>query len=167
MKAGDKTDRYPWLASVGQQVLGIESASLEATVDDSEKLFFSHQIRIADKSWYLLVGLDSEVVFSDLSAAKRNAIVTAVIATVVSIIVALLILRVLYRPILVLKETVLILSQGNGDLTQRIEVKTDDDLGQISQGVNAFIDNLQSMMLEIRQVSDQLNENVDRMKDQS
>ncbi|UPQ89702.1 methyl-accepting chemotaxis protein [Vibrio sinaloensis] len=167
VKAGDKTDRYPWLANVGQQVLGKESASLEATVGDSEKLFFSHQIRIADKSWYLLVGLDSEVVFSDLSAAKRNAIVTAVIATVVSIIVALLILRVLYRPILVLKETVLSLSQGNGDLTQRIEVKTDDDLGQISQGVNVFIDNLQSMMLEIRQVTDQLNENVDRMKDQS
>ncbi|NVD07701.1 methyl-accepting chemotaxis protein [Vibrio sp. JPW-9-11-11] len=167
VKAGEKTDRYPWLSKVSQQVLGKDNAHFESLVDDREKLFFSHQIRIADKSWYLLVGLDKEIVFADLSAAKRNAIVTALIATAVSVIIALLILRVLYRPILVLKETVMSLSQGNGDLTQRIEVKTNDDLGQISQGVNAFIENLQTMMLEIRQVTDQLNENVDRMKDQS
>ena len=105
--------------------------------------------------------------FSDLASAKQAAITTAVIATVVSVILAMVIMQVLYRPILVLKETMLGLSPGNGDLTQRIEVKTKDDLGEISESVNSFIASLQSMMLEIRQMTENLNENVDRMKDQS
>lgn len=167
IKAGEKAERYSWLNSAARQVLGNEKSQFELNVADRETLFFSHQIKVADKSWYLLVGLDKETVFSDLSAAKHNAVITALIATFISIVIAFIILRVLYRPILVLKETIVGLSQGNGDLTQRIEVKTNDDLGQISQGVNAFIESLQSMMLEIRQVTDHLNENVDRMKDQS
>lgn len=167
VKAGDNAERYAWLNNAVKQVVDKEASHFESTINNQEKLFFSRKIKVADKSWYLLVGLDKEIIFSELSAAKRNAVITALIATFVSIVIALIILRVLYRPILVLKETIVGLSQGNGDLTQRIEVKTNDDLGQISQGVNAFIESLQSMMLEIRQVTDHLNENVDRMKDQS
>ena len=79
--------------------------------------------------------------------------------TTISVIISLIIIKILYRPILVLKETIVGLTQGQGDLTQRIEVKTNDDLGQISEGVNAFIANLQNMMLEIC-VSSHLVENV-------
>ena len=108
-----------------------------------------------------------DIIFSDLASAKQAAITTALIVTIMSVIVSLIIMKILYRPILVLKETIAGLSQGEGDLTQRIEIKTKDDLGQISEGVNAFIANLQNMMLEISQVSNHLIENVDRLKDQS
>ncbi|MEF1291119.1 methyl-accepting chemotaxis protein [Vibrio sp. M260118] len=167
IKAGERADKYPWLSNVAKQSLGVKDAVFDSKQGDIDKLFFSHQINIASKNWYFVVGLEKNVVFSDLSSAKHAAITTAIIATVVSVILALLILNVLYRPILVLKEMILGLSQGNGDLTQRIEVKTNDDLGQISEGVNAFIASLQAMMVEIRQVTNHLNENVDRMKDQS
>ncbi|KJY82755.1 chemotaxis protein [Vibrio galatheae] len=167
VKAGESSDKFPWLSSVAKQAIGSSEAVFDGQLGDKEKLFFSHQITIAGKNWYFVVGLEKEVVYADLASAKQTAIVTAVIATVVSVIFALLILNVLYRPILVLKETVVGLSQGNGDLTQRIEVKTNDDLGQISEGVNAFIASLQAMMLDIREVTNHLNENVDRMKDQS
>lgn len=167
VKAGEKSDKYTWLNNVVQASLGSKDVLFEGYMGDKEKLFFSHQINIAGKNWYFMVGLEKSVVFADLASAKQTAITTAVIATLISIVIALLIMKVLYRPILVLKETIAGLSRGDGDLTQRIEVTTNDDLGQISEGVNAFIANLQSMMLEISQVTDNLNENVDRMKDQS
>ncbi|QJY39335.1 methyl-accepting chemotaxis protein [Vibrio europaeus] len=167
VKAGEKSDKYPWLSDVAKQSLGVSESVFDGLMGDKEKLFFSHQINIAGKSWYFVVGLQKDIVFADLASAKTSAITTALVATVISVILALLIMNVLYRPILVLKETIAGLSQGNGDLTQRIEVKTNDDLGQISEGVNAFIANLQNMLLEIREVTDHLNENVDRMKDQS
>ncbi|MDC5705145.1 methyl-accepting chemotaxis protein [Vibrio europaeus] len=167
VKAGEKSDKSPWLSDVAKQSLGVSESVFDGLMGDKEKLFFSHQINIAGKSWYFVVGLQKDIVFADLASAKTSAITTALVATVISVILALLIMNVLYRPILVLKETIAGLSQGNGDLTQRIEVKTNDDLGQISEGVNAFIANLQNMLLEIREVTDHLNENVDRMKDQS
>ncbi|MDN3681018.1 methyl-accepting chemotaxis protein [Vibrio tapetis subsp. quintayensis] len=167
VKAGEKSDNYPWLNDVVQASLDNTDVIFDGFMGDKEKLFFSHQINIAGKNWYFVAGLEKDVVFADLASAKQTAITTAIIATSISIVLALIIMKVLYRPILVLKETITGLSRGDGDLTQRIEVTTKDDLGQISEGVNAFIANLQSMMLEISQVTDNLNENVDRMKDQS
>ncbi|EEX94255.1 methyl-accepting chemotaxis protein [Vibrio orientalis CIP 102891 = ATCC 33934] len=167
VKAGTKADSVDWLNTVAKQVIGNVDSVFDGSIGDKDELFFSHQVKVADKNWYFVIGIEKAVAFSALTSAKQAAITTAVIATVVSIVLALIIMNILYRPILVLKETVMGLSEGNGDLTQRIEVKTHDDLGQISEGVNAFIANLQSMMLEISEVTNHLNENVDRMKDQS
>ncbi|MGY3569580.1 methyl-accepting chemotaxis protein [Vibrio paucivorans] len=167
VKAGEKTDSYPWLNDVANNALGDVDVVFDGYLGDKEKLYFSHQISVGSKKWYVVIGLEKEVVFAALSSAKQAAITTALIATIISSILAVAILNVLYRPILVLKDTISGLSQGDGDLTQRIEVKTKDDLGDISEGVNAFIANLQAMMLEIREVTDHLNENVYRMKDQS
>lgn len=167
VEAGNKTDKYPWLNTVANKAIGQTDVVYDGRQDDIEKLFFSHEINIAGKKWYFVVGLDKDIAFADLAAAKQAAILTAVIATIISIVVALFVMQILYRPILVLKETIAGLSEGNGDLTQRITVTTNDDLGQISEGVNKFIASLQSMMLEISEATNQLNGNVDRMRDQS
>lgn len=167
VEAGNKTDKYPWLNAVANKAIGQTDVVYDGHQDDIEKLFFSHEINIAGKKWYFVVGLDKDIAFADLASAKQAAILTAVIATIISIVVALFVMQILYRPILVLKETIAGLSEGNGDLTQRITVTTNDDLGQISEGVNKFIASLQSMMLEISEATNQLNGNVDRMRDQS
>ncbi|WP_428443392.1 methyl-accepting chemotaxis protein [Photobacterium sagamiensis] len=77
------------------------------------------------------------------------------------------ILNILYRPILTLKEVVLDLSKGNGDLTRRLPVTSDDDLGQISEGINVFIQNLQTLMLEVSQSSEHISTSVDQLKNQT
>jgi len=45
-----------------------------------------------------------------------------------------------------------------GDLTERIEVKTTDEVGQLVVGVNNFIEQLQGIMLKIRNESSHMNE---------
>lgn len=42
------------------------------------------------------------------------------------------------------------IAEGNGDLTQRLENLTGDELGQLGKWVNTFIDNLHSMVSEIQ-----------------
>jgi methyl-accepting chemotaxis protein len=55
------------------------------------------------------------------------------------------------------------LSKGNGDLTKRLEIQSQDDLGQISQGINQFIANLQAMMQEVMQASTHISGGVERL----
>lgn len=62
---------------------------------------------------------------------------------------------------------VLDLSQGNGDLTRRLPVTSNDDLGQISEGINLFIGNLQSLMLEVSQSSDHISHSVGQLKNRT
>jgi methyl-accepting chemotaxis protein len=59
-----------------------------------------------------------------------------------------------------LRDLVTSLSNGDGDLTQRLEVTTDDDLGAIAHGINQFIESLQSMMLEVQMVTNRLTDGV-------
>lgn len=167
IKSSEKATAYPWLREVANEAVSNVSNVKHYMFDGKDKLLFSHQINIADKRWYFAIGVDNDVAFASLAEAKYSAIISAFIATIVSVVVAFLVLQALYRPILALRQTIDGLSQGNGDLTQRLEVTTKDDLGEIANGVNKFIESLQHMMLEIRGVTNDLNENVDKLKDQS
>ena len=50
------------------------------------------------------------------------------------------------------------IDNNEGDLTERIEVKTKDEVGQLVTGVNGFIEQLQGIMVKIRQESTHMNE---------
>ncbi len=50
------------------------------------------------------------------------------------------------------------IDNNEGDLTERIEVKTKDEVGQLVTGVNGFIEQLQGIMVKIRDESTHMNE---------
>jgi methyl-accepting chemotaxis protein len=158
---------YPWFKEAALNAVSHERGIYTYQLDGVDKLLFAHQIQIADKYWYYTLGLDTEVAYASLFAAKRNAIISSLAATLISVVLVFILLQILYRPILVLKETITALSQGNVDLTQRLKVNSTDDLGQIADGVNRFIKNLQSMLLEIKEATTALNGNISTLKDQS
>lgn len=163
VKNGNKLTDFTALKGVADVVIGQSTAMFEYELQGVEKVLFSQRIELGDKNWYLLIALDKTIVFSAIEDAKQTAVVSTFIYVSVSIILALLILNYLYRPILALRSTIQSLSSGNGDLTQRLTVDSNDDLGQISQGVNTFIESLQSMMLEIESSTVRLKSDVDAL----
>ena len=144
-----------------------ENAIQEYTENGVERLLFSKRIKVGDQNWYFTLALDKNISFAALPEIKSDAIFVGSIVCLLSLIAAYLVIQVLYRPILSLKKTIIDLSQGDGDLTQRLEVTSNDDLGQIADGVNKFIANLHSMMLEIQTASTNLQGNVVELKDKS
>ena len=50
------------------------------------------------------------------------------------------------------------IDNNEGDLTERIQVKTKDEVGQLVTGVNGFIEQLQGIMVKIRDESTHMNE---------
>lgn len=56
------------------------------------------------------------------------------------------------------------LASGEGDLTQRLEVKSDDDLGEIAININTFIEQLNHMMREVKTVTESLSSGVDELR---
>ena len=49
------------------------------------------------------------------------------------------------------------IKQGEGNLTERLTVKSRDEIGQLSEGINGFLDQLQSIMQKLRNSSEGLN----------
>ena len=57
-----------------------------------------------------------------------------------------------------LNEIITNIENGEGDLTERINVKSKDEIGQLVGGVNSFVEQLQGIMLKIREESNNLTE---------
>lgn len=167
LELGKKATSYAWFSTLANKVVDQESTTETYKLNGQEKIFFSQRIRAGDKNWYFCIGINESVAFAKLDASATSAIVITSLAVIISMLLTFGILNILYRPIIALKQTILDLSSGNGDLTQRIEVRTDDDLGQISQGINQFIENLQGMMLEIKSTTVELQSHTERMREQS
>lgn len=167
ISVGEKASEFNWLENAALQAVRSEVAVSEYLLNGQESLLFSHRINIANKNWYFAIGLNKSVAFASLNSIKYSSIITAVVAMLVSVILAFLLVQVLYRPILSLKKTVDGLASGNGDLTQRIKVNSNDELGEIAKGINAFISSLQRMMLKIHEDSEILSKSVNQVKEQS
>jgi len=158
---------YQWFKDAVLNAVDKNNSIQTYQVDGVDKLLFAHRVQVADKNWYYTLSLDTEVAYASLNKAKTSAIISTLVATLISVGLVFILLQILYRPILVLKETILALSQGNGDLTQRLQIESKDDLGEIAEGVNRFIASLQTMILEIKRETEALNGNVYKLKEQS
>uniref|UniRef100_UPI0040568366 methyl-accepting chemotaxis protein n=1 Tax=Agathobacter sp. TaxID=2021311 RepID=UPI0040568366 len=55
------------------------------------------------------------------------------------------------------------INNREGDLTERIEVKSKDEIGQLVRGINNFIEQLQGIMVKIRTESTHMNELVNNI----
>ncbi|ELY1969834.1 methyl-accepting chemotaxis protein [Aeromonas salmonicida] len=128
-----------------------------------------NQLDIRGSSWTLTGYVDLDYIRA-MTQALNGKIVMALLAVAVLVLVlvlAMLALNVAYRPILSLRDLVLELSRGSGDLTRRLAVTSKDDLGQISAGINRFIERLQEMMREVQGASGQLNTGIEGLANQT
>ncbi|EKA7344290.1 methyl-accepting chemotaxis protein [Vibrio vulnificus] len=113
-----------------------------------------------DQYWTLMVFVDQDTALAGVREAQNEAIVTGVILLLVSAVVMVLTLEHAYKPLLKLKKAVLGLSKGSGDLTARLTVEGGDDLAQISEGFNRFVQSLQGMMLQVSEASQNISANI-------
>ena len=167
IKAGEKGTDLAWFKEVALKAVSSQTTFNNYVFNEQDKILFSHQIKAGDKNWYFAISRDKSVAFAKLAASRNSAILVTVLATLISVAIAFIFIQVLYRPVLALKDTIIGLSNGDGDLTQRLKVDSNDDLGQIAQGVNRFIESLQTMMIEIKSATTSLQSNVVRMQEQS
>ncbi|WP_421188710.1 methyl-accepting chemotaxis protein [Aeromonas sanarellii] len=115
---------------------------------------------IRGSSWTLTGYIDLDYIRAMTQALNRKITLALLGVAALVLVISMVALNLAYRPILSLRDLVQELSQGNGDLTRRLAVTSKDDLGQISAGINRFIEQLQEMMGEVRQASGQLNEGI-------
>lgn len=88
-----------------------------------------------------------------------NSIVIA-ICIVLWLILLLIVSKTISKPAKLsgrqLRDIVTKIEAGNGDLTERIPVKTHDEIGQMVNGINNFINQLQTIMRKLKQQSETL-----------
>lgn len=90
---------------------------------------------------------DSKVTYN---RAKRTILISIIIGLFLSITIGIFIVRIISKPII---ETTLLLkdiSEGNGDLTKRLKVQSKDEIGQLSEYFNLFVDKIQHLVSQVK-----------------
>ncbi|TYC57914.1 HAMP domain-containing protein [Marinobacter sp. BW6] len=102
----------------------------------------------------------AQVRASEASAEGQSSSITILLITVIAIVISVLLFSVFLKMIIssikALRDQLDNIAQGEGDLTQRIPVELDDDLGKLAKSFNLVLENLQSMIGSIQQLTREL-----------
>jgi methyl-accepting chemotaxis protein len=73
----------------------------------------------------------------------------------------------LVKPVLAIKKNLDDIAAGNGDLTHRLPVSSNDELGDLAHSFNVFVEKIHSLVRQIAEMTGQLSELVEDMSAQA
>jgi len=160
-----KLSDISYLSTIKEAILGKTLGQSDYSINQQQKIAFYQEIIFDDSTgWHLLVELDKSVAYAAINHSLQATLITTLILVIICSILIYLLLSYTYRPVLALKQTISDLSHGDADLTKRLPVTSRDDLGQISQDINTFIANLQTMVIDITTASNKIGSCIDGLQ---
>ncbi|WDE12201.1 methyl-accepting chemotaxis protein [Thalassomonas haliotis] len=119
---------------------------------------------ITSVKWYVGVVLDRNKAYAPMATARNNAVLFGLISVVITIFILHLLLNHLMKPINNLTLAIKDISQGDGDLTKRLSVDSQDEIGQLSHHFNAFIDTIHDSIKQVHQTAGALEQHINSVR---
>lgn len=105
---------------------------------------------------------DGDVVYEQSKMILLAVILTA---TILGISCAIFILAAVLGPILKLKKELETLASKGGDLTHTIQIKSKDEIGDLADSVNSFLQNVRKIVIEVNERADSVLENASAVEE--
>ena len=138
----------PYYAGVAEQLKTSAGAPIKVT-DDKGNDWISFSNKTSDFDWYVLYRIPGETFFATQVANMIKSLIVSAILTIIAIILSMFTVnRSLQK--LVTFQKMMIDASSNNDLTVRIPVETDDELGKIAESMNQFIAKVQEIVVAVR-----------------
>ncbi|CAM4006958.1 Methyl-accepting chemotaxis protein PctB [Vibrio aerogenes CECT 7868] len=158
----DKQDSGKSLTALfGQKAAGtlLDQSGFHLTEAEyhGEKVFLASEY-IASMDWFIVAAVPESEVYADLDQQAVMMMVWTTVIAAVFILLSVWLAGGITRPIRQIAERFEQLGQGNGDLSQRIEVNGQDEIARLSCGFNAFIETIHQSMIEVSSTSRTLAE---------
>ena len=125
------------------------STLTEVTLAQQEKLLWATEI--PDTDWDLVFVLDKAALNAPLWQQLWQQLGIAALALIISVIAISSLVTMLFRPLDMVSRALERIANGNGDLTQRITIQTQDEVGKLAANFNTFVGSLHQLISHIRQ----------------
>ena len=124
-------------------------------------------IAFGGNQWQLIGYIDQDSIQANTDTLNWMITLALSIAGIAIVLGSVVLLHYTFKPLERLKHLVGDLSDGNGDLTQRLNIDTKDEIGAISNSIDQFIAQLQKMFVEVSQSSSHIDHAVGELANQS
>jgi len=124
----------------------------------SDMVFFFSPIRVGESTtpWSFPVAVSTKTVMAPVYTMIEVAIYIGIIILVLAIIVAVVMSNSISRPIVKVTNTIKDISEGEGDLTQSIKVRSKDEVGDLARYFNKLMEVLRKPISETKVIVEHL-----------
>ncbi|AFL69324.1 methyl-accepting chemotaxis protein [Sulfurospirillum barnesii] len=136
-----------------QQFGDNQEAIINYTFNGIEKIF-AYKIS-TQTGWIPAISFDKSAAYSFLADQVKELIIMGFIMLVLSIGIMIVLIKKLLQPLDSLNGVVQVLSSSDGDLSQRLHVKHNDEFGQVSGNINKFIEKLHEIVKKSKTISNE------------
>ncbi|MGY3885869.1 methyl-accepting chemotaxis protein [Aeromonas aquatica] len=119
-------------------------------------------VDIPDTDWELVLVLDKATLEAPLSSLLMTQLGLALLVLVGSILAISWLVSLLLGPLGKVSQALARIADGNGDLTQRIKIDANDEVGQLANSFNRFVGSQHQLIGNIRQLANELNADAER-----
>ncbi|MCE0495034.1 methyl-accepting chemotaxis protein [Vibrio salinus] len=129
---------------------------IKVSKDDGTYVLFAKSIKGTQLTTVIIINDDSLV--GPLYSTLYSQLIVIAVLILVCIVVFNILCNILFKPLRNVAFALEEISSGSGDLTQRIEVDSEDEVGLLASGFNTFVMKLQTLLIEIREQAEGLTQ---------
>lgn len=133
-------------------------------------MYFEHESRdklvwgvdIPNTDWELVIVLDKETLEAPLTNLLLTQLGLSAVVLLLSVLAISWLVNLLLGPLGRVSQALARIADGNGDLTQRIEVDTQDEVGVLADSFNRFVGSQHQLISHIRHLAGELDADAER-----
>ncbi|WP_371365221.1 methyl-accepting chemotaxis protein [Pseudomonas sp. QL9] len=131
----------------------------ETELKGSTRLISFTQVKgLPSVNWYIGLSIDKDKAYAMLSKFRTTAVVAALVAIVAIIFLLGMLIRVLMQPLTAMGRAMQDIAQGEGDLTKRLSVASNDEFGTLANAFNRFVERIHESIREVAGTARQLHD---------
>lgn len=108
--------------------------------------------------WSMAICVPSAQVYQTSRYLTGNMVIFAIIIAIILVITASISIFRILRPLRHLDRNLNEIASGNADLTHRVKVHSNDDIGSVTNAFNVFVEKLQNIMKDVKNSRSELSE---------
>ncbi|HMW17572.1 MAG TPA: methyl-accepting chemotaxis protein [Accumulibacter sp.] len=157
------SERFPDLTPERIAQAKTTNTMFETRTSDGNRFLFLAPIKGTD--WVLGVSLDKAKVLAPLDRLLISLVLALLITAGVTAFLVRYVLGRMLRGLLQVRGKMVEISRGGGDLRVRLNVLSDDEVGETARSFNQFLDQLQRMVISLKDEAQRLSTDVVRLDD--
>lgn len=138
---------------------------LDTEVNGDELLLASSYVPSMD--WFVIADVPADEVYAPLNQTRNQILMVSVVVGLLFVVVAIWLAATITKPIQYVANVFREIGEGEGDLRQRVDINSQDEIGQLASGFNSFVEKIHRLVSDVAATGGELRSAAEQVSAQA